>query len=208
MKVYRPIRTNAISQKFGESAACVKIGARGPVIYKHGLVCSEGYEDFYARLGLKGHNGWDLVAKHGEPVYFSVAADAEWYALDATDSSGGIGVDIISKQPIDGQYLKFRFWHLKNEMVNDDQPIVVGHLLGYADSTGASSGDHVHMEMKVCDETGITLNRENGYFGAMPFDEWYENRFILDAMKSPDKATCRERMESLSGILSRLFARG
>lgn len=169
--------------------------------------CPIGYTKFYPSIGLKGHNGEDWQSFHGEPVYFPVLDTVEWLAATEVDSSGGIGVRVRSKTPVSidqlpsqaigslnmiqkqymdlgGKlYLIFLFWHLKSVNVYDKQPIKFGDLLGYADSTGASSGDHVHFAMKVSDPTSwFTIDGDNGYSGAIDFSRWFENKYVLDTV--------------------------
>ena len=186
MKIYRPIATNKITQRFGENKACIRIYPPIKIIYKTGLLCPTGYTDFYSKSGLIGHNGYDFKAWRGEPVYFPVVGDFGrvdgWTAMNEVDSNGGRGVNVFSPQSGLGEFKKFRFWHLKSSAVDDDQQIKTGQLLGYADSTGASSSDHVHCDMKIVDSEKNSLNTENGYFGAVDFTPDFENRFILDVL--------------------------
>lgn len=153
-------------------------------MYKYGATCSDGYEDFYHAIGLKGHNGEDWNTWHGEPIYFPVEADTTWHIKSAADNDGGLGVDVVSDTPIlDGQRVKFRFWHLKNTALAEGAPVELGQLIGYADSTGASTGDHLHWSMKFVDKNGNTLNKDNGYSGAIDFTPYYENVFVLDVLQ-------------------------
>lgn len=214
MKIYRPIKTDFLSQKFGENKACAKMeNALVPVnppqiIYKSALTCPIGYKDFYKLIGMVGHNGYDLGAWRGEPVYFNVDADVEWEAATEVDKGGGIGVRVRSKQPVSFEslpkelngpfqlakkqyeaqggklYIQFVFWHLKSVNVFDKQPVKLGQLLGYADSTGASSGDHLHFAPKATDSTSwFTIDGDNGYTGAFDPTPWYENKFVLDVIR-------------------------
>lgn len=209
MKIYRPVASSTLAQGFGENLACVRLNTDGTPVRPYqviaSMVCPPGYTKFYPLIGLQGHNGWDHVANYGEPVYFPVVAGVEWQAATEVDPDGGIGVNIRSKQPVPldilppqaqgslnlirrqydklgGKvYLYFKFWHLKSVAVYDFKPVQPGDLIGYADSTGASSGNHLHWSMKVSDETSwFCLDGDNGYTGALDFSGWYENTFILD----------------------------
>lgn len=212
MKIYRPIKTNWITQVFGENKPCVQIGADGkattPFVIKNfpNDICPVGYKKFYPEIGMKGHNGIDMASYYGESVYFNVEENVEWEASTEIDRDGGIGVNVRSKQPIalaslpkemigsmnlaqrqydklDGKvYLFFRYWHLKGVNVYDKQPVKLGQVIGWTDSTGASSGNHLHFGAKVSDETSwFTLDGDNGYTGAFDPMPWYENKFVLDA---------------------------
>lgn len=191
--IYRPIRTNLVTQRFGESAACAKVRANGQpyspyqIKSKVGGVCPVGYKEFYPMLGLKGHNGVDMGSWNGEPLYFPVDGNYEWYAKTEVDQDGGIGVDVYSKTPVDFgngrvMWVKFRFWHLKKVNVYDGQPVRFGQLIGWCDSTGASSGPHLHWAEKEVDEQKNTLNTNNGFAGAIDFSGQYNNTYVLDIL--------------------------
>jgi hypothetical protein len=86
-------------------------------------------------------------------------------------------------------YVKFRFWHLKSVAIADakrptpDDPrpapnVKTGDLIGYCDSTGQSSGHHLHWSMKIVAENSMTLDANNGYYGAVDFSSWFENTFV------------------------------
>lgn len=211
MKILRPVETAILTQAFGDSRACVKVDAQGratrpfKVIAKSGESCIAGYKDFYTTvLKMNGHNGTDHATYFKEPCHFPVEAETEWYAKSASDNDGGIGVDVFSKSRIsfpelpkeagaqarsewkrfDGKmYVKFRFWHLHSYTVSKKEPVVQGQLIGYCDSTGASSGNHLHWSMKFVDEKDRTLDTDNGYQGAVDFSAWYEDGFVLTELE-------------------------
>jgi len=182
MKIYRPIKTNLITQFFGDNRACVPKNALSPVegVYDTGL-CREGFRYLYPAIGLKGHNGYDLSAVRGEPVYHS--GNYIGWAKSEIDNAGGVGVRVISDTPqIGNNYVCLLYWHLLSVNVFDKQKILPGQLIGYADSTGMSSGDHLHFGLKRTLLTGETIGKENGYFGAEDLAPYWENHFILDVL--------------------------
>lgn len=193
MVVYRPIKSNYKSQGFGDNKPFCKLGSNGQPIrpYVISSYVPVGEEDkwtkFYPTMGLKGHNGEDWSAWSGEPLYFPVDCPEAggWFARDASDLDGGLGVDVISKNPIniDGKltYVLFRFWHLKKAWKDVD--VQLGELIGYCDNTGASSGDHLHWSMKFCNSNGYSTDEGNGYYGAKDFSPYFENEFVLDVIK-------------------------
>lgn len=156
--------------------------------------------EYYRANGINilGHNGLDLRAFHGQPIY----ASHEGTAFYENDSSSGQGVVIITKQPYDYKqgscYFKTIYWHLcdykkeprytspvyTQQQAGDPRkgvPVRQGDLIGYADNTGLSSGDHLHFGLKPvmpgipngtdAADVGIGqwLNVEpnNGYLGAI-----------------------------------------
>lgn len=91
-------------------------------------------------------------------------------------------------------YVKFRYWHLqavltadaKRRTPEEQRPfpnVELGQLIAKCDSTGASSGDHVHRSMKIVAENAMTLDSNNGFFGAVYSEDWYENTFIVNVLE-------------------------
>lgn len=158
---YRPVRHKAINQSFGENRACVDIATGKHTITCDGLNPPKGYKSVYSQM--KGHNGIDYFAPRWEPIYASregVVVEVE------TEVERGLGVGILHG-PYDGEYYKTRYWHLIAMDVHIGDKVHTGSLIGYADSTGYSSGDHLHFELKKTDSRGNTLNNNNGYFGGI-----------------------------------------
>jgi hypothetical protein len=200
MIIFRPIKSNYKTQSFGDNKPCAQLDANGKTIRPYIIegnkingVCPAGWTDFYSSLGMKGHNGDDWYTWHGEPLYFPVDLPEAggWWAKDASDLDGGLGVDVISKNEVtlNGQksHIKFRFWHLKKSW--KDNSVEFGELIGYCDNTGASSGDHLHWNMKRCHSNGSGIHYSNGYYGAEDFSKWFENTYVLDEIKRRNAVT-------------------
>ena len=197
IKVYRPIKTNIVSQKWGESKACGN--SKGQVVGKRKGQCPIGYTDLYKSLGLKGHNGFDFAGIKGEGVYHCF--NFTGIVRTETDKNGGLGIDVISKEKQilkDGtlSYIKVRYWHNDRILVSDGDIVRQGELIGLCGSTGLSSASHVHMGMKRVEflagsdyselkpqERYRTLDRWNGFYGAIDFTDYYENVFIGDHLQ-------------------------
>jgi hypothetical protein len=198
MKSYRPIKSNWCTQAFGENRACSKKRSDGTyeLQAKIGLTCTVGYEDFYKSMGMNGHNGIDWMTWHGEPVYHCDEFDG-WTRYE-NDDAGGLGVDVVSNEPIlfcplcnEKHFIKRRFWHGmdrggKSALVGiPGRQVKLGDLVMYADNTGASSGDHLHTSLKWCDREGVGIHSNNGYYGAFP-DTEFQNNFVGDVAKIND----------------------
>jgi murein DD-endopeptidase MepM/ murein hydrolase activator NlpD len=192
MKIYRPVFSNHLNQGWGENKACVKSTnghALRPFQVLGGIytTCPIDSIPFYTAIGMKGHNGYDLMTYHGEPVYHSGEYDG-WMKTEI-DSEGGIGVRVISNDPqIEGKHAQLLYWHLKSVVGYDKKPIKEGDLIGYADNTGSSGGDHLHFALKLCDKYGKTLNSDNGYAGAIDQTPFYENVFVLKVLDVKEQA--------------------
>lgn len=201
-------------------------------------ICPPESTKFYPAIGMLGHNGWDNAAYHGEPIYFPVVEDTAWKAYNEVDADGGIGVNVYAQTPIafntipqhtqgsfrmiEHQYETlggklfplFKFWHLLRSNVKDGDIVKAGDLIGYADTTGASSGDHLHWSMKIHGGSvqgyGLTIDSDNGYTGAMDHRAYYENRFILDIAKPTfkfNKVLKRGMYDSDVGILQSILVK-
>lgn len=154
LKLFWPIKKSIVSQGFGEC---------------HISVC-----DQYKEWGLAGHNGLDIVAYHGEPVYASHDGIITYAGVD---SSEGWGIVIRTLDPIEYRnnksYFKTIYWHLlSNIPVRVGQQVRIGDIIGYADNTGFSKGDHLHFGLKPIAKgenewTWDNIHQNNGYRGAI-----------------------------------------
>lgn len=160
---YWPLKTPVvINQFFGENKACVSNKDNKTTVSKETKQsCPAGFRSVYSKM--KGHNGLDLRAPRWTPVY----ASREGRVVEVeTEVERGLGVGILHG-PYSNKYYKTRYWHLAAIDVHLDERVMTGQLIGYADSTGFSTGDHLHFEIKETDNKGNTLNNGNGYFGAV-----------------------------------------
>lgn len=147
--------------------------------------------EYYQSNGINiiGHNGIDFQAKHGQPVY----ATHDGISYTEVDENQGHGVVLITNQKfdyLDGQaFYKTIYWHL----VAETQPnvwgkqIKAGDLIGYADSTGLSTGDHLHFGLKPVannepDFTWINIAQDNGYMGAINPNPYFNGLFAEDIL--------------------------
>jgi len=162
MIVYRAIKTDFLTQGFDAHPSMV---------------------EFYKKYGMTAHGGLDFAAFTGEPVYWDCDVNGVVFNTEV-DNSGGLGVNIITDNE-DGIY-KHRFWHLKGFCCEAGDVVEPGTLIGWADNTGASTGTHLHRDMKQMgrnDNGSYTiLNSDNGTFGTIRFDDKFKNTFILDVV--------------------------
>lgn len=124
----------------------------------------------YQYWGKKSHGGEDVPCPHKEPILNS--ADGVVWEIN-TDRGTGLGVVVFHPQ----YKLKTIHWHLDSLDVKLRQKVKQGDVLGLADSTGASTGTHDHWEVKETDNKGNTINKDNGWLGAIPFRHlvgWFE----------------------------------
>lgn len=180
LQLYYPVKPLYITQKFGETAFLPYYNANG--------------------IHFKGHNGIDMVAHHGEPIY----ASHDGVAYYEIDSGQGHGVVIRSNEQFEYNgglaYFKTIYWHMCDSIKEpkykspieghsiDGEGIAVkaGDLIGYADTTGLSSGDHLHFGLKPQAQEGepsftwYNLAQDNGYTGAIDPQPYFNGIFAVD----------------------------
>jgi len=119
------------------------------------------YVDFYQKLGMIGHNGLDFRARDGCPCH---AAHDGYVSVSGEDSQGGKQVVIWDKQ---NNFLTI-YYHLQDCVVRVGDTAKAGNLIGHTDNTGLyTTGGHLHFGLKIVDNKGFTLNKNNGTLGAI-----------------------------------------
>ncbi len=165
-----PVFPYVVVQKFGENLSC--INPQGHVVTKGTNSCPIGFADFYISIGMLGHNGEDVATLYGQPVY---AAHDGWVDEVSTEVNRGLGVGLRTHEMFDFEggtyYARTRYWHFKGMNVKMNDLVKCGDLIGWADSTGNSSGNHLHFELIPYVNGNIFPN--NGYFGKVdPHPYW------------------------------------
>ncbi|MEM6907290.1 MAG: M23 family metallopeptidase [Pseudomonadota bacterium] len=95
----------------------------------------------------KKHNGVDIAAPTGTPVYATadgLVGRADWF------SSYGLYISIDH-----GGDLETRYAHLSRLAVAAGERVNKGDIIGYVGSTGRSTGPHLHYEVRV---DGLAVN--------------------------------------------------
>jgi hypothetical protein len=113
---------------------------------------------YYKQFGQNGHNGIDMGAPAGTPVY---AAEAGTIAFEGWGQNhswmGSIaGISIIIRHAA----LHTGYAHLASTVVNNNQTVSKGQLIGYVGATGTATGPHLHFEVFPA-----SPNFSNGYAG-------------------------------------------
>ncbi|GAA5055936.1 hypothetical protein GCM10023208_20290 [Erythrobacter westpacificensis] len=121
----------------------VSVPSRMPV---DGVQLTSGYgmRDHPILRQRRQHNGVDLAAPRGTPVY--ATADG---MVEMAKYWGSYGNYV---QIGHGGDLETRYAHLSSYTVSDGQQVRKGDLIGYIGSTGRSTGPHLHYEVRVAGE--------------------------------------------------------
>ncbi len=91
--------------------------------------------------GRKNHDGIDMAAPTGTPIYATADGRvemAQWY--------GGYGNFVELDH---GGNVETRYGHMSRMNVSAGQKVKKGDLLGWVGSTGRSTGPHLHYEVRI-----------------------------------------------------------
>jgi len=171
----------------------------------------ENANDFYAQLGLKGHNGIDYRTVNWQDAKAPVYATHDGYVVsdkNAQSDTAGRYVQLMSDETeIDGKPCKVYtlYFHLSKARVSitdlldsawfwkkpQQRFVRAGTLIGYSGNTGQfTTGPHLHFGMYILwkrSDGSFTADTDNGYGGAvdpLPYQEdrtVYQNGFLTRA---------------------------
>ena len=116
------------------------------------------------------HNGLDLIAPAGDPVY----ASADGYVKDVVKSRKGLG-NVVTIDHENGY--ETRYAHLADIEVRKGRRVKKGARIGYVGVSGNSFAPHLHYEV-IRDTT--VLDPVNYFFSSVTPDE-YVNMLIMSA---------------------------
>lgn len=113
---------------------------------------------YYKQFGQSGHNGYDLRAPAGTPIY---AADDGVVAFEGWGQNhswmGKIaGICVIIKHA--GCHTGYA--HMTRTVINKGQSVKKGDLIGYSGATGTATAAHLHFEVLP-----LSPNFKNGFAG-------------------------------------------
>ena len=103
---------------------------------------SQGFGSASGQFGYTFHNGLDIAAKTGTPVYAAEAGK-----VTKVSSSGPYGNHIQIEHNVDGQKWTTVYAHLHKVDVKTGQSVRQGEPIGQIGNTGNSSGPHLHFEI-------------------------------------------------------------
>ena len=94
-----------------------------------------------------GHNGADMLAPAGTPIYAAAAG----VVRASAESIGGYGVCIMIDSVIGGQRVGPTYGHMiyGSRQVQAGQTVAAGQLIGYVGSTGRSTANPLHFEVWI-----------------------------------------------------------
>lgn len=144
-------------------------------------------------INVVGHNGSDFSTYHGQPVY----ACFDGTAYVQVDDKGGHGVVLVSDREYEYEggkaFMKAINWHFCDGEkepqfkcpLKSGQKVIQGQLIGYSDSTGFSTGDHLHFGLKPVaagenPNSWFNVKQNNGYGGCIDPSPYWNGFFAQD----------------------------
>ena len=125
-----------------------------------------------------GHNATDYTLPTGTPVY-AVAAGVVTYRLDA---EGGVIID-------HGNGYRSLYWHLDKIVVNWQQPVKDGELIGYSGSRGIATHPHLHFGLRL---TALSRDVDPSGWWSSNADPWpAPSRFLWRGGLLADNSTAQ-----------------
>ncbi|MBO9625849.1 MAG: M23 family metallopeptidase [Microbacterium sp.] len=152
-----------IAKKKAEEAAAARAAARattasatGFSVGNYALVSPGSGEVRYplpqgsynvSRTLGNGHNGADMVSPQGTPIY---AATAGVVRVSSEDYYG-YGVGVVIDGVVGGARVETTYGHMTygSRQVSAGETVAAGQLIGFVGSTGRSTANHLHFEVKV-----------------------------------------------------------
>ena len=100
---------------------------------------------FYKQFNQNGHNGVDLRADPGTPVYAAKdgTVDFEGWGQNNSWMGSPAGICVL----LNNGDLYTGYAHLSSTVVDRGQHVSKGQLIGYTGKTGVASGPHLHFEV-------------------------------------------------------------
>ncbi|RWZ64763.1 M23 family metallopeptidase [Labedella populi] len=128
----------------GGSAIFGAIAGSGQVRYPLAVTATIG-DGFGSRGGA--HNGVDMLCPGGT----AIGAIADGTVRISTESYFGYGVAVVIDHVINGQTVSTLYAHMTygTRAVQVGQKVSAGQIIGQVGSTGRSTANHLHLEVKI-----------------------------------------------------------
>ena len=127
------------TKKVTKNGAAAYIGGSGQFIWP-----VPGYRNCSRWYG-SGHKGVDICASAGTPIYASAGGTVTKAGYNKAGAGTGYGYSVIISHS--GGYTTV-YAHCLSLAVSAGQTVRQGQLIGYVGSTGRSSGNHCHFEIR------------------------------------------------------------
>ncbi len=114
-----------------------------------------------------GHNGVDLHVRYHDPQNSPIRACLDGTVTRKEMKETGYGHHIYVESQVPGVgRATLLYAHMSHVTVEQGQPVRAGQILGAAGMTGATSGPHLHLSLKI---EGLTLPANGNHLNARPY---------------------------------------
>jgi len=161
-----------LAERKSDMLACIP--AIRPIKNMYNVISGFGMRIHPILKTLRRHNGVDITAPHGTPIY--ATADG---VVSSKQAPSGYGINIMIDH---GYSYETLYAHMSKKTVRPGQKVKRGELIGYVGNTGFSVGSHLHYEVW---KNGTPVNPVH-YFWSDISPEEYNS--ILESSKIVNQA--------------------
>lgn len=138
----------------------------------------------YQQFGMTGHDGVDFAAPLGTPVL----AAHDGYIVECIERDTGYGLRIqIYYEDTDynwiniyGHFQKVNFPNVTYNLNDRGHFVKEGDVIGYVNSTGFSTGNHLHFGLRQLNKNNQILNYNNGTFGWIDSMPYFKDPSVME----------------------------
>ncbi len=125
------------------------------------------YDTSYAHSLHGGHNGADLQVKHDDPASSPIRACLGGVVTRKKMVETGYGHHVYVNSQVEGVgQVTLLYAHMTHVPVEEGQVLQTGQVIGTAGVTGATSGPHLHLSLKI---EGMKLPANANYLNPRPY---------------------------------------
>lgn len=138
----------------------------------------------YQKFGMTGHDGIDIAAPFDTKA---LSAHNGWVVESVPRDTGyGLRVQIYFEDTdynwltIYGHFHESAWGEIPYDINNRSHPIKEGDLVGLVDSTGFSTGNHLHFGLRQLNKQNQILNYNNGTFGWIDSLPYWKDLSVME----------------------------
>lgn len=171
-----------VRRQLGDKSLILKSGALAMPM--KGIITQKYGNTGFRSLGYSFHNGWDIAAPAGQPIYASASGVVN--GCNSSNASYGNWCTVKHTIAAEGgdRCIVTLYAHMKSIKVNSGQTVAQGDLIGYEGNTGNTTrllygperGYHLHFTIFDCEKFGIAEGKYSKTYGgySVPYGYTYD----------------------------------